>query len=143
MHQTLYFWLEIALSRRTLLAMTNHNDRLQTLLTTTNIECSSKRRDGMVNMAEKGPYYVYILTNKYNRVLYTGVTSDLPRRIYEHQTNQSNFTSRYHVHKLVYMEEYEQIIDAITREKQIKAGSRQKKIDLVNSINPEWKDLME
>jgi putative endonuclease len=94
-------------------------------------------------MGENGHYYVYILTNKYNRVLYTGVTNDLVERVDQHQKGQSSFTSRYNVHKLVYYEEFEHIIDAITREKQIKAGSRQKKIDLINSVNPEWKDLLE
>jgi putative endonuclease len=94
-------------------------------------------------MGKNEHYYVYILTNKYNRVLYTGVTNDLEKRINEHQMGQSSFTSRYNVHKLVYYEEFELVINAITREKQIKAGSRQKKIDLINSVNPEWKDLME
>ena len=87
-------------------------------------------------------YYVYILTNKYNKVLYTGVTSDLLKRIYEHKHNSvKSFTSRYKIHKLVYYEEFEDIYAAILREKQIKAGSRQKKIDLINDKNPEWIDL--
>jgi putative endonuclease len=89
-------------------------------------------------------YLVYIMTNKYNTVLYTGVTNDLVRRTWEHKEGfGSTFASRYRVNKLVYYESYENINLAIAREKQIKGGSRQKKIDLVNSLNPEWKDLYE
>ena len=84
------------------------------------------------------------MTNKYNTVLYTGVTKDLQRRVDEHKSKLiAGFTKKYNITKLVYYEIYEDITDAIAREKQIKAGSRQKKIDLVNSINPEWKDLYE
>jgi len=91
----------------------------------------------------KREYYVYILTNKHNTVLYTGVTNNLARRVYEHQEKRgSSFTARYNVNKLVYMETYADIREAIAREKQIKAGSRQDKVNLVKSINPEWKDLM-
>ena len=87
-------------------------------------------------------YYVYILTNKYNKVLYTGVTSDLLKRVYEHKHDLvKSFTSRYKIHKLVYYEEFEDVYAAISREKQIKAGSRQKKIDLINDKNSEWIDL--
>ena len=89
-------------------------------------------------------YFVYIMTNKYYTVLYTGVTNDVMRRAWEHKEGiGSSFTSRYRVNKLVYYESYENINLAIAREKQIKGGSRQKKIDLVNSLNPEWKDLYE
>jgi putative endonuclease len=92
----------------------------------------------------KRSYFVYIMTNKHNTVLYTGVTNDLSRRVFEHQNKiRGGFTSRYNITKLVYMEEFGEIGDAIAREKQIKAGSRQKKVDLINSINPEWKDLFE
>jgi putative endonuclease len=94
-------------------------------------------------MAVNHRFYVYILTNKSNRVLYTGVTNDLTTRLNQHRNNQSIFTSRYKVHKLVYFEEFTQITEAIAREKQIKGGSRQKKIDLILSFNPDWKDLME
>jgi len=89
--------------------------------------------------------YVYIMTNKYNKVLYTGVTSQLRNRVYEHKTNfyPGSFTSRYHVHKLVYYEGFISIEEAIDREKQIKGGSRKRKIDLINDINPQWKDLYE
>jgi putative endonuclease len=87
-------------------------------------------------------YYVYIMTNKYNTVLYTGVTSDLRRRVYEHKEGLgSGFTGKYNVKKLVYYEITEDVHAAIAREKQIKGGSRRKKIDLVNRMNPEWEDL--
>jgi putative endonuclease len=82
------------------------------------------------------------MTNKYNTVLYTGVTNDLQRRVYEHKSKLiDGFTKKYNIIKLVYYEIFEDIYNAIAREKQIKGGSRQKKIDLVNSFNQEWKDL--
>jgi len=86
-------------------------------------------------------YYVYLLTNFTNHVIYTGVTNNLLRRIYEHKNTADGFTKKYKVHKLVYFEVFEDIEYAIKREKQIKAGSRQKKIDLINQMNPNWKDL--
>jgi putative endonuclease len=87
-------------------------------------------------------YYIYILTNKNNHVLYTGVTGDLANRIEQHREKVVNgFTSRYNVTKLVYYELFDDPMSAIEREKQIKAGSRQKKIDLINHLNPDWKDL--
>jgi putative endonuclease len=87
-------------------------------------------------------YCVYIMTNKHNTVLYTGVTNDLQRRVLEHKSGRgSKFTSKYKIIKLVYFEMGDNVDAAIAREKQIKAGSRQKKIDLINSMNPEWKDL--
>jgi putative endonuclease len=87
-------------------------------------------------------YYVYIMTNKGNKVLYTGVTRDLKKRIYEHKEKLvEGFTKRYNLTKLVYFEIYSDIESAISREKQIKDGSRQKKIDLINSINNKWRDL--
>ena len=87
-------------------------------------------------------YYVYILTNQRRTVLYTGVTNDLARRLREHQESRGSvFTRRYNVNRLVYAEEHQNVDDAIAREKQIKAGSRQKKLDLVNESNPEWADL--
>ena len=89
-------------------------------------------------------YYVYIMTNKYNTVLYTGVTNDLIRRVYEHKSMLGGgFTSKYRCTKLVYYEACEDVNSAIAREKQIKGGSRQKKIDLINGMNSEWKDLYE
>jgi putative endonuclease len=82
------------------------------------------------------------VTNKYNTVLYTGVTSDLIRRTYEHKNHLTKgFTEKYNVTKLVYFEQCEDVLGAITREKQIKAGPRKKKIDLINKINPNWNDL--
>ena len=84
------------------------------------------------------------MTNKNNTVLYTGVTSDLKRRVYEHKRKfVKSFTSKYNVDKLVYYEAFDDIYNAITREKQIKAGSRQKKIDLINNTNESWADLYE
>ena len=89
------------------------------------------------------PGFIYILTNKNNTTLYVGVTSDLPARIVQHRTKKypKSFTARYGVDKLVYWEAFTSIVEAIAREKQLKAGSRQKKIDLINRSNPEWLDL--
>ncbi|MES2688868.1 MAG: GIY-YIG nuclease family protein [Bacteroidota bacterium] len=87
-------------------------------------------------------YYVYILTNKTNTVLYTGVTNNIIKRTEEHKTGYGSvFTTKYKLKKLVYFEEFNLINQAIDREKQIKGGTRQRKIDLINGINPEWKDL--
>ncbi len=81
-------------------------------------------------------------TNKRNTVLYTGVTNNLTRRIWEHKQKLiPGFTSKYNINKLVYAEEYDDINDAIKREKQIKAGSRRKKICLIEINNPEFRDL--
>jgi putative endonuclease len=89
-------------------------------------------------------YYVYIITNKSNRVLYTGVTNDLRKRIYEHKNKLvKGFTSRYNVEKLVYYDICEDIEIAILREKQIKGWLRRKKVALIGSMNPEWNDLSE
>lgn len=87
--------------------------------------------------------FIYIMTNKNNTTLYTGVTSDLYSRILKHKEkfNQHSFTAKYNLDKLVYWESFQEIGDAIYREKQIKAGSRQKKLDLIHSVNPEWRDL--
>ena len=89
-------------------------------------------------------YFVYILTNKMNTVLYTGVTKSIFRRMQEHTNKRSpdSFTSRYRARKLVYFETYRSIRDAIRREKQIKAGSRWRKVALIESQNSEWKDLL-
>ena len=87
-------------------------------------------------------YYVYLLTNQSNKVLYTGVTNHLERRVYEHKHKLlDGFTKKYNCNKLVWYEVTESIESAIVREKQIKAGSRAKKIQLVEAINPQWKDL--
>lgn len=87
-------------------------------------------------------YYIYIATNFNNTVLYTGVTDDLVRRLHEHKNKLlSGFTSKYNINKLVYYEIYQAPLDAINREKQIKAGSRKKKLNLINSMNSDFKDL--
>ena len=86
--------------------------------------------------------YIYLLANKHNNVLYTGVTSDLIRRVYEHKNKLvKGFTQKYNVDRLVYYEACANIVMAIEREKQIKAWSRKKKDDLINALNPEWDDL--
>lgn len=86
--------------------------------------------------------YVYLLANKHNNVLYTGVTNDLIRRVYEHKNKLvAGFTQKYNVDRLVYFEVCSGIVVAIEREKQIKGWSRKKKQDLINSLNPEWNDL--
>lgn len=85
---------------------------------------------------------VYIMTNKNHTVLYTGVTGDLPRRVYEHRQKLLNgFTAKYNCDLLVYYEVLGDMEAAIAREKQIKAGSRQKKLELINSLNGSWRDL--
>ena len=87
-------------------------------------------------------YYLYILTNKSNTVLYTGITNNLVKRVYEHKSKlMFGFTKKYNINKLVYYELFDHPIDAIAREKQIKGGSRKKKIDLIVQNNPDWKDL--
>jgi len=84
------------------------------------------------------------MTNRTNTVLYIGVTNDLKRRVYEHKEKMANgFTKKYNITKLIYYEVFEDIENAILREKQLKAGSREKKIQLVNSMNKEWCDLYE
>jgi len=87
-------------------------------------------------------YFVYILTNKRNSVLYTGMTNDLRRRLDEHRLGiGGRFTSRYRATKLVYYETHDSAYEAIVREKKIKGGSRGAKIRLIESINPDWRDL--
>jgi putative endonuclease len=84
------------------------------------------------------------MTNNKNRVLYTGITNDIKRRVLEHKSKQiKGFTKKYNIDKLVYYEVFRDVDQALRREKQIKAGSRQKKIDLVNGINNQWRDLSE
>ena len=88
--------------------------------------------------------YVYILTNPYHTVLYIVVTNNLVRRISEHKAGAvEGFTKKYNVNKLVYFETSPDIKQAIEREKQLKAGSRAKKMALINEMNPEWHDLLE
>ncbi len=87
-------------------------------------------------------YYVYVLTSSRNNTIYVGVTNDLMRRVAEHKNEViDGFTKKYHIHKLVYFEQTTDVYSALTREKQIKSWSRNKKNDLINRLNPEWKDL--
>lgn len=89
-------------------------------------------------------YYVYILCSQRNGTLYIGITNNIVRRIYEHKTKMvKGFTEKYEVNKLVYMETYEDVSDAIHREKCLKKWNRSWKIRLIEEINPEWKDLSE
>jgi len=86
--------------------------------------------------------FVYFMTNKNNTVIYIGVTSNLIRRVYEHKEKiYKGFSSKYNCNKLIYFEEFSNIEDAILREKQIKAGNRKRKEELVRSLNPDWLDL--
>ena len=88
--------------------------------------------------------YVYIMTNATNTVLYTGVTGNLAGRMIQHKQGMNkSFTRRYKVNKLVYYEEFDDALMAVKREKQIKAGSRKKKLELIKSVNPERRDLAE
>ena len=87
-------------------------------------------------------YYVYVLTNENNNVMYIGITNDLKRRVYEHKSNIiEGFTKKYHVHKLVYYEITTDVNSAIAREKQLKKWKRAKKNALVETLNPKWKEL--
>ena len=88
-------------------------------------------------------FFVYMMTNAGNTALYIGVTGDLPTRVWQHRNGHGGFTARYRVKKLVWYEIYADPVRAITREKQLKAGSRAKKIALVRGMNPSWRDLWE
>ena len=89
-------------------------------------------------------YYVYMLTNWNNKVLYTGITNNLERRLYEHKNKLvEGFTTKYNVNKLVYYDYTSDVSSAIAREKEIKGWTRQKKNELIESVNPEWEDLSE
>ncbi|MCX6746346.1 MAG: GIY-YIG nuclease family protein [Candidatus Parcubacteria bacterium] len=90
-------------------------------------------------------YWIYIMMNKSNSVNYTGITNDLERRVWEHKnsTNVNSFTSKYNINKLVYFEDFYTPESAIAREKQIKGLSREKKLNLIKEMNPEFKDLSE
>ena len=93
---------------------------------------------------EEKQYYTYLMTNKRNNVLYTGVTSDLVKRVYEHKNKLvKGFTSKYNVNKLVYFEEFGDVEEAIVREKQIKGWLRSRKLNLIKGTNPTFKDLSE
>ena len=87
-------------------------------------------------------YYVYILTNQYNTVVYTGVTNNLERRLYEHRNHLvDGFTKRYNLNKLIYFETTSDVRSAIEREKQMKGWTRAKKNALIESVNPKWNDI--
>lgn len=89
------------------------------------------------------PGFIYIIINRTNTTLYIGVTSDLHQRIKEHKNKlyEKSFSAKYNLSKLVYFEQFQMIGDAISREKQLKAGSRLKKVQLIECLNPEWNDL--
>ena len=87
-------------------------------------------------------FYVYVVVNRYNNVMYIGVTNNLVRRMYEHKAGLvDGFTKRYNINKLVYFEETGDVMAAISREKEIKKWRRERKNTLIESGNPEWKDL--
>ncbi len=89
-------------------------------------------------------FYIYIVTNETRTVLYTGITSNLVKRVFEHKNKSlGGFTAKYNVSRLVYYETAENAPAAIEREKQLKAGPRKRKLELINKFNPEWKDLYE
>lgn len=103
------------------------------------MKCS--KQSSIMNMMAKHSY-VYILTNKNNTVLYVGVTDNLIKRVYQHKNKMAEgFTKKYNIDKLVYYEIFEDITSAFIREKQIKGGSRKKKIELISKMNETWRDL--
>ncbi|MCI0530659.1 MAG: GIY-YIG nuclease family protein [candidate division Zixibacteria bacterium] len=90
----------------------------------------------------KKTFFVYILTNPRNSVLYTGITNNLTKRVSQHSTSAlPSFTKKYQMKKLIYYEMFDSAYGAIRREKQIKGGSRRRKVELINKINPNWEDL--
>ena len=100
--------------------------------------------EAIFSFMEERIFYVYILTNWNHRVLYVGVTNNINRRIWEHKQKQvEGFTKKYNIEKLVYFEVFEDVLEAIRREKQIKGWVRRRKIALIEKMNPEWKDLSE
>jgi putative endonuclease len=110
---------------------------------------ASRRRSNLFEIrnqkvSNKKTFYVYILFNKPNGTLYIGVTNDLIRRVAEHKKHKIiGFTQKYNVDKIGYFESFEYVYDAIKREKQLKAGPRKKKIELIKTMNPGWKDLFD
>jgi putative endonuclease len=113
-----------------------------TLAVTNTAPCHCEERsDEAISKAMK-QYWLYMMTNPNNTVIYTGVTNNLLRRVQEHKEKEvSSFTSKYNVTKLVYYETFGRISDAIAAEKRIKSGSRAKKIELIETMNPGWKNL--
>ncbi len=105
------------------------------------VEQRLERSSRNLMLSDKG-YYVYLLTNWNNKVMYVGMTNDLVRRLYEHKNKLvKGFTTKYNIDKLVYFEEARDVHAVITREKEIKRWRREKKDQLVVSVNPDWKDL--
>ena len=107
-------------------------------------DLGQRDRSGTISLwlVMKKYYFVYLMTNKTNTVIYCGMTSNLEARVYQHKTGTlGGFTKRYNVKKLVYYEVFETAYAAIVREKQIKGGSRQKKVELIRKDNPGWSDL--
>ena len=120
-----------------------HCERSEAISVKHHCHCERSEAISVYLMKDKC-YYVYILTNKHDGVLYIGVTNNIVRRIWEHREKLvDGFTKKYNLNKLVYYEMCEEAYNAISREKQLKAGSRKKKVDLINSINPKWDDLYE
>jgi len=108
----------------------------------TAVSSSSEAKDLGGQEKERIMYYVYILTNKSNKVMYIGITNDLQRRLYEHKNELvDGFTKKYHIHKLVYYESHKYVKEAILREKKLKGLLRIRKNELVETMNPEWIDL--
>ena len=108
--------------------------------------CHREPQSGVAiyNNMDTKQYYVYLMTNYTNQVIYIGVTNDLKRRIYQHKHKvHKGFTSKYNINKIVYFETFNDINDAIFREKQLKAGPRRKKIELIIKSNPKYEDLYE
>lgn len=113
-------------------------------LKSTHRHCEEERRSNLYRyLANMKPGFVYIITNYTNTTLYVGVTSDLELRIKQHKNKcyPNSFSARYNLDKLVYFESFQMIEDAIAREKQMKAGSRIKKVKLIETMNPQWNDL--
>ena len=108
-----------------------------------NLSLSLRRSRRRLRQSKTMKYYwVYIMTNTNNTVLYTGVTNDLERRVAEHKDKKdSSFASKYNVTKLVFYERFDRVYDAIGAEKRIKSGSRAKKIEIIEKMNPNWQDL--
>ncbi len=95
-------------------------------------------------MVMRPQYFIYILASKKNGTLYIGITNNLIKRVYEHKNNLiKGFTQKYNIHQLVYYEVFNDVYEAITREKRLKKWKRQWKIELIRKFNPEWKDLYE
>ncbi|MEK7078673.1 MAG: GIY-YIG nuclease family protein [Patescibacteria group bacterium] len=121
------------------------NIRLLRHFTSPSLSVNIPRNDihtRIIKYSVKKFYCVYIITNYNNTVLYTGVTGELIGRVWHHKNKSvSSFSSKYNLNKLVYFEIFENVSDAIVREKQIKGGSRKNKIKLIEKENPEWKDL--